>query len=115
MRLIVRQYDPFCTQIWSALTSIQQKTVIAVIQEGGLRLQSQNVSQLVGKGASSVQRSLGALVDKEILREEEYEGAVRMRFEDPFFSRWVRAFSARAMGGTRSRVSVGNMAHVGDA
>ena len=94
----MRQYDPFYTQIWSALTSIQQKTLIAVIQEGGLRLQSQSVSHLVGRGASSVQRSLGALVDKEILREEEQEGGVRMRFEDPFFSRWIRAFPARAMG-----------------
>ena len=98
MRLIVRQYDPFYTQIWSALTSIQQKTLLAVIQEGGLRLQSHTVTRLIGKGASSVQRSLGALVDKEILREEEFEGGVRMRFEDPFLSQWIRAFPARAMG-----------------
>ena len=98
MTLIVRQYDPFYTQIWSALTSIQQKVLIAVIKEGGLRLQSQSVSHLVGKGSSSVQRSLGALVDKEILREEEHHGGVRMRFEDPFFSQWIRAFPARAIG-----------------
>ena len=97
MMLIVRQYDPFYTQIWSALTSIQQKTLFAVIQDRGLRLQSQAAMRLIGKGASSVQRSLGALVDKEVLREEEYEGGVRMRFEDPFFSQWIRAFPAKAM------------------
>lgn len=104
MLLVVRQYDPFYTQIWAALTSLQQKTLIAVIHEGGIRLQSQDVSQLVGRGASSVQRSLGALVDKEILREEEHEGGVRMRFEDPFFSRWIRTFPAKAMGALAGEV-----------
>jgi len=98
MELIVRQYDPFYTQIWAALTSIQQKTLIAVIQEGGLRLQSQTVAQFVGKGASTVQRSLGSLTEKDILREEEHEGGLRMRFEDPFFAQWIRAFPARAAG-----------------
>jgi hypothetical protein len=94
MDLIVRQYDPFYTKLWSDLTSIQQKTLVAVIQEGGYRLQSHRVALLVGKGASSVQRSLGALTEKEILRQEEQEGGVRMRFEDPFFAQWIRAFPA---------------------
>ncbi len=34
MGLIVRQYDPFYTQIWTSLTAVQQKTLLAVIQEG---------------------------------------------------------------------------------
>lgn len=92
MELIVRQYDPFYTKLWSDLTSIQQKTLVAVLQVGGFHLQSQRVAQLVGKGASSVQRSVGAMVEKEILRQEEHEGGVRTRFEDPFFAQWVRAF-----------------------
>ncbi len=96
MELIVRQYDPFYTQIWSSLTSIQQKTLIAVIQEGGAKLQSQKVAQSVGKGASTIQRSLSSLSDKELLREEEHEGGVRMRFEDPFFAQWIRAFRMSA-------------------
>ncbi len=52
----------------------------------------------MGKGASTVQRALEALTDKEILREEEHEGGVRMRFEDPFLSQWIRAFPARVAG-----------------
>jgi len=94
MALIVRQYDPFYTQIWSSLTAIQQKTLLAVIQEGGARLQSHKVTLTVGRAASTVQRALEALTAKEILREEEQEGGVRMRFEDPFFARWIRAFPA---------------------
>jgi hypothetical protein len=92
MGRIVRQYDPFYTKLWSDLTSIQQKTLIAVIEQDGLQLQSQKVAQLVGRGASSVQRAIGALTEKEILREEELQGGVRMRFEDPFFAQWIRAF-----------------------
>jgi AAA+ ATPase superfamily predicted ATPase len=98
MALVVRQYDPFYTQIWSALTAIQQKTLLAVIQESGARLQSHKVALSVGRGASTVQRALGALTDKEVLREEEHEGGVRMRFEDPFFAQWIRAFPARVTG-----------------
>jgi hypothetical protein len=37
---LVRQYDPFYTQIWNGLTAIQQKTSILVITEGGTNLQS---------------------------------------------------------------------------
>jgi AAA+ ATPase superfamily predicted ATPase len=98
MDLIVRQYDPFYTQLWSSLTSIQQKTLLAVIHEQGEKLKSQKVSQLVGKGTSTVQRSLEALADKEILREEEHEGGLRMRFEDPFFAQWICAFRVPAGG-----------------
>ena len=98
MLLIARQYDPFYTQIWSALTTIQQKTLLAVINEAGSGLQSLKVSQFVGKGASTVQRSVGSLIEKDILREEEHEGATRLRFQDPFFSQWIRAFPARAAG-----------------
>jgi uncharacterized protein len=98
MLLIARQYDPFYTQIWSALTAIQQKTLLAVISEAGAGLQSRKVSQFVGRGASTVQRSVGSLIEKDILREEEHEGATRLRFEDPFFSQWIRAFPARAAG-----------------
>jgi hypothetical protein len=98
MALIVRQYDPFYTQIWSSLTAIQQKTLLAVIQESGARLQSHRVALSVGRGASTVQRALESLADKEILREEEHEGGVRMRFEDPFLAQWIRAFPARVTG-----------------
>jgi uncharacterized protein len=91
--LLVRQYDPFYTQVWTLLTSIQQKTLLAVIEERGVNLQSTKVIQKLGKGPSTVRRSLGALLEKNILREEEKDGRVRMRFEDPFFAQWVRQFT----------------------
>lgn len=40
LELLVRQYDPFYTKVWTALTSIQQKTLLAVIEEQGVNLQS---------------------------------------------------------------------------
>ena len=104
--LLVRQYDPFYTQIWSALTAVQQKTLLAVIQQGGARLQSHEVALSVGRGASTVQRALEALAAKEILREEEHGGGVKMRFEDPFFGQWIRAFPARLTGLHLSRLGM---------
>jgi len=92
---LVRQYDPFYTQLWNGLTAIQQKTLILVIMEGGTGLQSMKVVRALGKGPSTVRRSLGALMDRGILREEERGGAIRMRFEDPFFAQWIAMFAAR--------------------
>jgi len=92
---LVRQYDPFYTQLWNDLTSIQQKTLILVITESGTNLQSMKAVRLLGKGPSTVRRSLGLLMDRGILREEETSGEIRMRFEDPFFARWIRMFTVR--------------------
>jgi len=94
VELLVRKYDPFYTQVWTGLTSIQQKTLIAVIEEKGTNLRSMKVIQKVGKGASTVQRSLGALLDKNILREDQKDGVIYMRFEDPFFAQWINRFAA---------------------
>jgi len=91
---IVRQYDPFYTQLWNGLTAIKQKTLILVITEGGSNLQSMRVVRALGKGPSTVRRSLGAFMDRGILREES-GGDIRMRFEDPFFAQWIAMFTAR--------------------
>ena len=72
-----------------------EKTLRAVIAEGGINLQSMKVVRMLGKGASTVRRSMDALMDRGILREEEHSGAVRMRFEDAFFSHWTRMFTAK--------------------
>src|SRR5260370_31415457 len=37
---LVRQYDPFYTQLWNGLTAIQQKTLILVIAEAVTNLKS---------------------------------------------------------------------------
>lgn len=92
---VVRRYDPFYTQLWNGLTAIQQKTLVTVIAEGGTGLQSMKVVKALGKGPSTVKRAVDAMVSRDILREEEYQGSVRMRFEDPFFAHWIRLFAAR--------------------
>ena len=88
LELLVRQYDPFYTQLWTALTSIQQRTLLAVVQQRGVNLQSMKVVRSLRKEPSTVRRSLGALIDRNILREEESGNGIRMRFEDPFFAQW---------------------------
>lgn len=35
---LVRQYDPFYTQLWNSLTPIRQKTLVAVLRERGVNL-----------------------------------------------------------------------------
>jgi hypothetical protein len=97
LELLVRQYDPFYTQLWTALTSIQQRTLLAVVQQRGVNLQSMKVVRSLGKGPSTVRRSLGALIDRNILREEESGNGIRMRFEDPFFAQWIRLFAAESV------------------
>ncbi|MCL5671618.1 MAG: hypothetical protein M1423_10050 [Acidobacteria bacterium] len=86
--------DPFYTQLCGRLTAIQQKTFPAVITEHGVNLRSTKVVRALGKGPSTVRRSLLALTAREILREEELEGKVRMRFEDRFFTQWIARFTS---------------------
>ena len=86
---IARRYDPFYTQLWKSLTTVQQQTLVAVIQEGGTGLLAHSVIRKVGKGASTIARALEALVEREVLREDESAGSVRFRFEDPFFATWI--------------------------
>jgi AAA+ ATPase superfamily predicted ATPase len=93
---LVRQYDPFYTQLWNDLTSIQQKVLLAAIAERGVNLQSMKVVRMVGKGTSTTQRSLGLLIAHAILREEENLGITRVRFEDPFFAQWISRFAAHS-------------------
>jgi len=92
---VTRRYDPFYTQLWNALTAIQQKTLITVIAEGGTGMQKGSVARSVGKGVATVQQALRALEGRDILRQEEATGTVRYRFEDPFFDAWIRLFAAK--------------------
>jgi hypothetical protein len=92
---VIRQYDPFYTQLWNQLTAIQQKTLLAVIAEDGSSLKSMKVVRAVGKGASTIQKSINALLSRDILREEEAIGSIRLRFEDPFYAAWIKSFAAK--------------------
>lgn len=90
---IVRSLDPLYTQLWKGLTTIQQKTLISALQEAGRNLLATKVTHTIGKGPSTIKRALTALVERDLLREEERTGAIRYRFEDPFFAHWIRLFS----------------------
>ena len=67
----------------------------AVITENGAPLQSIRIVCSLGSGPFTLRRTLGALMDSGILREEESGGAIRMGFEEPFFAQWIAIFTAR--------------------
>jgi len=92
---IVNQDDPFYTQIWNALTPTQQRALIAVVREGGTNLLSKGSTKLYRLPPSTMQRALEALVARDILREEETQGSVRLRFEDPFLAAWIHTVTAK--------------------
>ena len=83
---VVRQDDPFYTQIWNLLTSAQQKALIAVVREKGRNLHSSRVLRESGLSQPTMQRALAALKSRDLIREEERLGQTRLRLEDPFFA-----------------------------
>lgn len=90
---LLRQNDPFYTQVWNGLTAIQKKALMAVVSEKGRNLQSNKVTGAWGVGASSMRKSLEALSARDILRQVETAGDIHFRFEDPFFARWIQYFN----------------------
>jgi hypothetical protein len=92
---VIREYDPFYTQLWNSLTSVQQRVLLSVIAEGGTGLQSMKVARAVGKSPATMQKALAALESHEILRQQESLSQVRYRFEDPFFAAWITTFIPR--------------------
>lgn len=89
---LVRQFDPFYTQIWTSLTTAQKKALTAVVTENGENLQSMRVAQATGISPSTMRRSLELMLAREIIRQEEKAGTIRFRFEDPFFNKWIKIF-----------------------
>jgi hypothetical protein len=92
---IVRQQDPFYTQLWTSLTPIQQQTLLAVVEQGGVNLQSTRTSQSIGRGPGTIRKSLQSMIESGILREDLSIRSSRMRFEDPFFARWIQMTAMR--------------------
>jgi uncharacterized protein len=88
---LVRQQDPFFAQLWTTLTPIQQRTLLAVVEQRGVNLQSTKTSQAIGRGPGTIRKSLHSMIDRGILREDQQLLAPRMRFEDPFFAQWIIA------------------------
>ena len=86
----VNGLDPLFTQTWNRLTAVQQKTLIAVIRNGGVGMSSTETAKSIRLSVSSVQSALRGLHDQSILRDDPAGGSVRMRFDDPFFAEWIR-------------------------
>jgi hypothetical protein len=81
--------DPVYTQLWSALPSTQQRTLLALLRESDEGLNSTAVSRRYDIPTSTLRNSLRLLEVKGILREEQARGTTRLRFEDPLFSAWI--------------------------
>jgi hypothetical protein len=71
LEAVIRRNDPFYTQVWNGLTSIQKKALHAVVAEKGERLQSHKVVKATGVSASSLRKSLESLTARDILRQVE--------------------------------------------
>jgi len=95
---LVRQHEPFFTQLWTMLTPIQQQTLMAVEAQGGVNLQSTKTAQSIGRGPGTIRKSLQSMMATGILREEQPVKSGRMRFEDPFFAHWIRMTAMPAIG-----------------
>jgi uncharacterized protein len=81
--------DPIYTTLWSALSSAQQRSLLALLREGAKGLSSTDLSRRYGVLVPTIQKSLRALAEKDILREEQTLGTTRLRLEDPFFGAWI--------------------------
>jgi uncharacterized protein len=91
---LVRQDDPFYTQIWNSLSRTQQRALLAVVREDGRELYSKRVLAGAGMAQSTMQRAVGVMEHAGILRYDEELGSVRVRLEDPFFAAWLRMVGA---------------------
>ena len=81
--------DPTYTQLWTRLSSIQQRSLLALLREHGVGLSSIAVSKRYDLGIATLAKSLRLLEMKGIVREEQVHGELRLRLEDPFFGAWI--------------------------
>ncbi len=87
---IVRMEDPAYTQVWTALTRNQKKTLKALIEMGGENLQSAEVTRRFSIPSSSVQSALKTLEELHLIRPDSARAEVRYRLVDPFLAAWLR-------------------------
>lgn len=86
---MARRNDPLYTQIWTSLTSPQQRALLAALREQGRGLTSGAVTVRYGLAASTMQRAVQALTQRGILRDELKVGTSRLKLEDPLFGAWL--------------------------
>ena len=84
------RHDPFYTRLWTELKSTQRRALLAILREGGAGLASTPIARKYGMPVTTMQRAIEALEQRQIIREEQVRGDVRLRLEDPLFGAWVR-------------------------
>ena len=91
---VVRNETPLLRSLWNDL-SAQQQDVLRVVALGVEQLYSAQVrDQYALPGASSVHKAVEALVGRGLL----VQGEEGVRFDSPFFQRWVRTEVAADLG-----------------
>jgi hypothetical protein len=95
LEVLARQQDLFYAQIWNSLTSIQQRTLKALIREKGANMQTNRVVNCIGNSAPAVRQALISMSTQTILRDEQTRNQKVYRFEDPFFASWIRLTTGR--------------------
>ncbi|MHB8476284.1 MAG: AAA family ATPase [Steroidobacteraceae bacterium] len=86
--LVAMENSPY-TQLWTSLTSTQRTMVRAVIEERGHGLRSREVLARYAMASSTATRTLRALDERGVLREDEDGMDIRYRLEDPFLAAWL--------------------------
>jgi AAA+ ATPase superfamily predicted ATPase len=86
--LVAMENSPY-TQLWTSLTNTQRTMVRAVIEQRGLELRSREVLERYSLPGSTATRTLRALDDRGVIREDEDGTKIRYRLEDPFFAAWL--------------------------
>lgn len=94
----VMELDPFYTTIWTRLTPVQQNALRAIIIHEGKGLMAAAVVRTIGATGSTVHRAVESLHKQKILRDEAFNGGLRIRFDDPFFAHWIRMRALKLSG-----------------
>lgn len=85
-----RRNDPVYTHLWTSLTAPQRRALVAVVREGGAALTATATARRYGVPVSTMQKSLSALLDRQLVREDLTQGKSRLVLEDPLFATWLR-------------------------
>jgi uncharacterized protein len=86
---IASRSDPTYTELWTRLSSIQQRSLLALLRENGVGLFTIAISKRYDVGIATIAKSLRLLETKGIIRAEQARGETRLRLEDPFFGAWI--------------------------
>lgn len=90
LKLLVERDGPFYLTVWNGLTTVQQRVLVAAINQRGVAMTSAAVTQSNRITPSTMSKTLKLLEARQILRREEQKEFVRWRLEDPFFAAWMR-------------------------